>query len=270
MTVIWRVRYDLISGLTQEEANFLRKCLGDRTATILILDSEALENMKKEQKEIYFSTGTDLKSIENNPALEIFREKKIEVIYLLDPIDEFVMSGMMNFQDKSFVSADQADLKELDAIQTEETDTPETDENEAPKKLDLENLCRRFKDVLGEKVTDVKLSERLTESAAVLVNSDGTISSQMQKILSMAHNQTDIPKKNLEINAKHPLIKNLVKIYNNDVNDKQVQRAAEQLYYTALLQDGYMVEPFRIVSTMQELLKESSDWYLEKLAGSDS
>jgi molecular chaperone HtpG len=110
----------------------------------------------------------------------------------------------------------------------------------------------------------------LTESAAVLVNPDGSISAQMQKILSMMQKQEDIPKKNLEINAKHPLIKNLVKIYNKDVNDKHIQRAAEQLYYTALLQDGYMVEPFRIVNTMQELLKESSDWHLEKSADSDS
>ncbi|MCK5738538.1 molecular chaperone HtpG [bacterium] len=232
--------------------------------------SDYVVRMKEDQKSIYYLSAMNRDSLEQNPHLEIFRKKGIEVLYLFDPIDEFVMSGMMNFQDKSFVSADQADLKELDAIKTEETDTPETDENETLKKLDFENLCRRFKDVLGERVTDVKLSERLTESAAVLVNPDGTISSQMQKILSMAQNQSDIPKKNLEINAKHPLIKNLVKIYNKDVKDTHIQRAAEQLYYTALLQDGYMVEPFRIVNTMQELLKESSDWHLEKSADSDS
>lgn len=230
---------------------------------------EYVERMKEGQKSIYYLSAASREAIERNPHLEIFKEKGIEVFYLFDPIDEFVMSGIMNYKEKNLVSADQADLKDLKEIKgsesDEEKDKKETDKKESVAEKELEKLCRRVKDILGDKVTEVRLSERLTSSPAVLINPDGTISSQMQKILQLAQQETEVPKKIMEINKNHALINNLYKIYTQDVNDAHLIRAVEQLFYAAQLQDGYMADPYKLISSVQELLGESTKWYLDKM-----
>ena len=135
-----------------------------------------LENMKKEQKEIYFSTGTDLKSIENNPALEIFREKKIEVIYLLDPIDEFVFDHLREFKGKKFKIAESSDLEIKKG----------SDESKDKEYLkDVENYIGYLKTIFGDKLSDVKISNRLTKSPSILVNDPSGPSAQMEKVMRL-------------------------------------------------------------------------------------
>lgn len=226
---------------------------------------EYVSRMKDGQKNIYYLSATSREAIERNPHLEIFRKKGIEVLFMYDPIDEFVMSGLGTFKDKTLQSADQAELSEIkklkDAVESSEASDANPD---GPKEKQLEKLCRRFKDILGEKVTEVRLSERLTESPAVLVNPDGSISAQMQKIMQMIHQQTDIPKKILEINGGHPIIRNLFEIYEHDAQDEHLAKSVEQLFYSALLQDGYVADPFKIISGINHLLTDATQLYLEK------
>lgn len=230
---------------------------------------EYISRMKEGQKNIYYLSAASREAIERNPHLEIFKQKGIEVLYQYDPIDEFVMSGLMTYREKTLQSADQVDPAELKDIKDEVAAEEAAEASEAPKARDLDKFCRRVKDILGDKVTDVRPSQRLTESPAVLINADGTMSSQMQKIMQMVHQDVNIPKKIMEINGKHPLIQTLVKIYQHNATDEYLVRSAEQLFYSALLQDGYIPEPFKMISGIQQLLKESSQWYLEKIKPSE-
>jgi molecular chaperone HtpG len=231
----------------------------------LISFDEYISRMKETQKSIYYLSASGYEAIKQNPLLEIYQQKGIEVLYLYDPIDEFVMTGLQTYKEKKIQSVDQVDLKELEEIKGEKAET-ETESTEAEKVelREMDKLCRRIKDILGDKVMDVRISQRLTESPVVLINPDGTMSGQMKKILHLVNQTAELPPQALEINGKHPLIQNLHKIYNQDPKDAYLSQVVEQLYFTALMQDGYMTEPFHMINGIRELLKESSQWYLDR------
>ncbi len=231
----------------------------------LISFDEYISRMKEAQKNIYYLSASGYEAIKQNPLLEIYQQKGIEVLYLYDPIDEFVMTGLQTYKEKKIQSVDQVDLKELEEIKGEKAGT-ETESTEAEKVelREMDKLCRRIKDILGDKVMDVRISQRLTESPVVLINPDGTMSGQMKKILHLVNQTAELPPQALEINGKHPLIQNLHKIYNQDPKDAYLSQVVEQLYFTALMQDGYMTEPFQMINGIRELLKESSQWYLDR------
>ncbi len=231
----------------------------------LISFDDYISRMKEAQKSIYYLSASGYEAMKQNPLLEIYKQKGIEVLYLYDPIDEFVMTGLQTFKEKTIQSVDQVDLKELEEIKDEKTGTtPESTEAEKVDVREMDKLCRRIKDILGDKVTDVRISQRLTESPVVLINPDGTMSGQMKKILHLVNQSAELPPQALEVNGKHPLIQNLQKIYNSNPNDSYLTQVVEQLYFTALMQDGYMAEPYKMVNGIRELLKESSHWYLER------
>lgn len=121
-----------------------------------------------------------------------------------------------------------------------------------------------MKDVLGENVSDVVESKRLTDSPVCLVSPDGTMTSSMQKIMQIMNKDGSVPKKTMEINRDHPLVRNLLKIYKKDVNDAHLERVAKQLYESALLTEGYMDDAHQMVNRIEELLEQSTEWYLER------
>ncbi|MBN1350925.1 molecular chaperone HtpG [candidate division KSB1 bacterium] len=223
-----------------------------------------IERMKEGQKDIYYLSGPSREAVERDPHLEIFKQKGIEILYLYEPLDEFVMTGMHQFKEKNLISADQADLSSLKDVKLGDDAAKE----EAPKeenKREFEKLCRRLKDILGDKVEDVRLSERLTDSPAVLVSKDGSFSSQMQRLMTILNKDETLPKKIMEVNAKHTLIQNLFEIYKKNPKDEFLEKSATQLFLSAQLVDGYLVDPHQLVQGTQELLKNASSWYLEKI-----
>ncbi|MDZ7332366.1 MAG: molecular chaperone HtpG [candidate division KSB1 bacterium] len=220
--------------------------------------------MKEGQKEIYYISGANRETIARDPHLEIFRKKNIEVLYLYDPIDEFVFSGMGQYKEKRLVSADQADLKALEEIKAEAAPEDQTKEELKKKsRRDLEKLCTRIKNILGDRIEEARLSERLIDSPAVLVSKDTGMSSQMQKILHVIQKDTPPLKKILEINGTHPLILNLLAIFKKDPKAEYLTRAVEQLFYSVQLQDGFITDPHSVVSGMQSLLKDATEWYMK-------
>ena len=221
---------------------------------------EYVDRMKDGQKEIYYLSSSSWEAMEQNPHLEIFRNKGLEVVYLYEPIDEFVMSGIREFNGKILQSADQVNPSDLKDIESKvESEKAEQEENR-----ELGDLCTRIKNILGDRVTEVKLSERLTGSPAVLINPDGTMSAQMQKIMQTMNKDMKPTPKILEINGKHPLIQNMLEIYKKDAKDEYLSRASENLFYSVLLLDGYLPDPHKMVSGMQELLLDSSKLYVKK------
>lgn len=221
-----------------------------------------VDRMKEGQKEIYYITGNSRESIKLNPHLEIFKNKGMEVLYLLDPIDEFVMSSLGQYGDYELKSADQVDTTKLEEFESVEEDTEEKKEElNKDDQLHFDSLLSKMKEYLGDKVTEVKASKRLKNSPACIVTSEGGMSSAMHKIMQSVNQDTSIPNHSFEVNKDHNLIRNLLSVFKNDPNDDYIKKVTEQLYENSLLQEGYLTDPNTLVDRMNSLLNNSSDWY---------
>lgn len=208
--------------------------------------AEYVERMGEEQKEIYYINGPSRQAIESGPYLEAFKKNDIEVIYTMEPIDDFVFSHMGEFDSKKMVSADRADI-ELPKDEKEDTKTKD--------KLDsavADTLIKWMKDSLGDKVKEVIASNRLVDSPAIIVNPDSMFTSSMERIMSATNQDHQASVKNLEINISHELIKGLADMRTKDADFAKA--VAEQIYDNALIQAGLMVEPRNMVDRSYEIL----------------
>jgi len=229
----------------------------------LVSLEEYVGRMKKDQKEIYYSLGASKEAIDLNPHLEIFKAKGLEVLYLYDPVDEFVVSSIRKHKDFDFKSVDGVDLKELDKLE-------DVEKNEEPKeKFSKEDdkafgkLLLKMKEILGDRVTEVHESKRLKGSPSCLINPDDTMSSTMQKILKMSNQGMSMPpqKRLMEINKDHKLIKNLMNVFKKNESDQFIADTTEQLYESALLLEGNLEDPHKLVNRLNKMLTDASELY---------
>ncbi len=207
-------------------------CEGD---SLTSLDAY-IERMQDDQKEIYYAGGANKQAITNSPHIEVFNKKKIEVIYLLDPVDEFVLSALGTFSEKPIKSIDMDDI-EITKDPIIKPDTEDKDESLAFKSA-FDGLLKKAKDVLGDKVTDVKESKRLTESPCCVLNPDTMASSHMQKIMQMSNKDYSIPKVLMEINRNNQLIKNLTNLYQKDPGEEILDECINQLYENCIMPEN--------------------------------
>ena len=224
------------------------KC--EKADELISLD-DYLQRKPTDQEEIYYLSGPDRKTVENNPALEIFKAKGIEVLYCYDPIDEFALPGLFDYQKAPIVSADTVDPAKLEKIPFQESVDLEKASKE---KKHLEKLARRLKDILGERVEDVMLSSRLVNSPAVLVSKG--MSSQMEKLMHFYTPDAKPKAKIMEINQRHPLILAMLEMYKKDAKDPLLSVAAENLFYSAALLDGSISDPHAMAAGIQSLIRE--------------
>lgn len=220
-----------------------------------------ISRAKPDQKKVYYAFGPSREALRLNPHLEIFRKKGVEVLYLFEPIDEFVMDALRTHKDFELTPAELAKPEDLAALPDVEA-APEA-EAPAPEQDAQAALFARFQDILGDAVTEVRASARLTGSPCCLVNPDGHTTSSMDKIMRAMHHDSSIPKKILELNPKHELIRNLATLNQADPADPFVEQAARQLYESALLLEGYLSDPHALVGRVQDLLAKSSGWYVK-------
>jgi molecular chaperone HtpG len=209
--------------------------------------------MHAKQEQVYFLSGPSRQALEANPAMEIFKAKDIEVLYCYDPIDEFVLPGLITFKDKMLMSIDQVDPAKLNDIPTrmrEDKTAPPLDRKDADK------LARRMKDILGNRVESVRLSERLVESPAVLVSANRALSGQMEKIMHMFNQEIRVTPKILEINPDHILIGDMAAIYRKDAKDPLLTKLVEALFTSVLLLDGTIDNPQILSRHIQDLISE--------------
>lgn len=204
-----------------------------------------MENMGKNQGEIYFATGTDLNSIENNPALEIFKEKNIEVIYLLDPIDEFVFDHLKEYKDKKFKIAESSDLN------IKKSDKKEEDKTYIK---EVENFVLYLKTLFGEKLTEVKISKRLIKSPSILVNDPSGPSAQMEKVMKIMNKEYSFSKRILEINPENSLIKELVRIHKVNPGSEQLKYLSTQLLDNLLMREGLLENLDNAIPRIQDIM----------------
>lgn len=199
-----------------------------------------VENLHKDQKDIYFITGESRKAVQNAPFLEGFKKKGIEVLFMVDAIDEYVVSKFKEFDDHKLVPV----TKEGIELPKDEEETKKWEE---VKKAN-EELTKVIKDILGDKVEKVVCSDRLVKSPCCLVTGEFGWSANMERIMkaqALRDNSMStfmVSKKTLELNPEHPIIKELKKKADNDKNDKTLKDLTWLLFDTALLSSGFSLE----------------------------
>ena len=205
---------------------------------------EYVENMKEDQKEIYFATGESIDNIKELPQMEKVLEKGYEVLYFTDSVDEFMAQIVHDYKEKTFKSILAGDL---------DIDSEEEKKEFEKKKEDNKDLVAAIKEVLKDEVSDVKLSNRLKSQPVCLV-SDEFLSIDMEKALK-AMNQDVKANKILEINPDHDLFKALSKEYSENSN---IEDYANLLYDQALLIAGLNIkDPVKYTERITNLMLKS-------------
>ncbi len=220
-----------------------------------------LQRMDSDQKEIYYLTGSDLKSITRSPYLEMFKKANIEVLFLDDPLDEFVLDMLMNYKEKKFKSVEQADLDFLK--ETAKREHNEENELTDEEKKEVDNLLNFIKLTLKDDVVDVVDSIRLVGSPACLVNADQSHSSHVQKLLKMMNPETAQSKKILEVNRQSPIMLNLARLYAKDPALPLLKELVFQIYQNAQISaDGIVEQPDNLIKRMERIMRETVDLLL--------
>jgi molecular chaperone HtpG len=218
----------------------------------LIPLSTYVERMGEEQKAIYYILGSDLASIANSPHLDYFKAHDVEVLYLVSPMDSFMMLSLREFEGKPLKNVDDADLE---LPQDEQTQAAEDD---GPEKVELEQLIERFKSVLGERVTGVQESRLLTASPCRLVSPGDDPNRDMQRVRRMLNQDFETPKKILEINRRHPLLQNLARLLAEQPDQDLIDQSIEQLYENALLVEGLHPNPAAMISRIHTFMERAT------------
>jgi molecular chaperone HtpG len=214
--------------------------------------AEYIERIKEGQVKIYYILGDDERSLARSPHLDYFRDHGYEVIMFADPLDSFMLMGLRKFGDFDLVNVASPDL-ELPVA--EETPEDESQPEKMPDK-DFDSLVQRFKSQLGERVTDVRATDRLRDSVARLVDPEGTLGQEMQRVYRFLERDYEVPKKVLELNPRHPI---LAKLKALDEGDELGKEIIEQIYDSALLIEGLHPDPASMLPRIQQLMEKALD-----------
>merc|ERR1719445_1725065 len=199
-----------------------------------------VERMKESQKHIYYITGESKAAVENSPFLEALKKRDLEVLFLVDPIDEYAIQQLKDYKGKTLACA----TKEgLDLGLTEEEKKAKEEEKAA-----FEGLCKKVKDILGSKVEKVCISDRMVDSPCSLVTGEYGWSANMERIMrAQALRDTSMStymsaKKTMELNPSHSIVKALKDKFAADAADKSAKDLVFLLFETALLSSGFSLD----------------------------
>jgi TNF receptor-associated protein 1 len=205
--------------------------------------SDYVKRMSGDQKEIYWLLAPSREAAESSPYFEVFKARKLEVLFMYDPWDEFVMEHLYNFEEKALKAAEKVDLN----VEAENKEGALSDK-------EAEGLAKWIKESLGEKVGEVKASRRLVDSPAVIIDAD-QMTASMRRIMRGMKKDSQLPpaRQNLEINPRHNIITRLEKIRGSDA--ALAGKVAEQLLDNARVAAGLLEDPRTMLSRLNELLE---------------
>ena len=216
---------------------------------------EVVERMSENQDEIYYIIADDYGSGARSPHLDAFRQRGIEVLYFTHPVDAMLPMGLTDFKGHKLVSVDSAELSLDEVGQVDE----ETAAPEAPLESDsFAALQGRVKARLGERVSDVRESKTLVGSPARLVSEDDSGNRHMYRINRLLDKDYQLPVKALELNPRHPLMHNLSALISANGDAGLIDAVVEQVFETALLQDGIHPDPSSMAARLTLLMQAAT------------
>jgi len=218
-----------------------------------------VERMREEQKEIFYVTGGSRESILHNPNLEYFKKQGLEVLYLTDQIDDFMVTDMREYDGKTLKNISQGDIE---GISDSDISVPES----SLSKEEQSDILAFFKNQLKDRVSDVSDSKRLVDSPCSLVTPKDGMTVQMEKMMKMMDRKFEGEKRNLEVNMGHPIIQNLSEILQKDKKHPFLKDSVEQLYENSLLIEGLLDNPSQVLSRFQKFMESASAYELEKIS----
>jgi molecular chaperone HtpG len=215
--------------------------------------------MPEGQKRIYYLGGPDLASIKKSPNLEVFRRRGLEVLYLTDPIDEFVMNALGSHGGKPLTSIDSDDIELPDGKQTDEKLAPGDEPEPKTAESGFARVLQLFREAVGHRVREVRESKRLTDSPCCLVSAEGGFSTQMQRLMKLANKDFTETARILEINPSAPLIRRLCRLSANAEHDSFIKQCGLQLWSNALILEGITPEAEDLVARVQAFMDEAAE-----------
>merc|ERR1712238_18168 len=219
----------------------------------LISFREYVDRMKEGQTDIYYITGESIAQVSSSPFLESIRKKGLEVLYMVDPVDEYAVQQLKEF-----------DGKKLKSVTKEGLDIEDEDEKKKLEELkaEFEPLTKLMKEVLGDKVEKVLVSSRMADSPCVLTTSEYGWSANMERIMKAQalrdNSMTSymVSKKTMEVNPKHSIMSELKKKASADKSDKTVKDLIWLLFDSSLLTSGFNLdEPTQFAGRIHRMIK---------------
>merc|ERR1711907_473132 len=219
----------------------------------LVSLKEYIDRMKEGQSDIYYITGESIASLSTSPFIETLKKKGIEVVYMVDPIDEYCVQQLKEFDGKKLKSVTKEGL---------DLDTEEEKKKTEELKAEYEPLCKLVKEVLGDKVEKVLVGTRIAESPVVLVTSEHGWSANMERIMKAqalrdsSMSSYMVSKKTMEINPNHAIMAELKEKASADKSDKTVKDLIWLLFDTSLLTSGFNLdEPTQFAGRIHRMIK---------------
>jgi molecular chaperone HtpG len=212
--------------------------------------SAYVDAMPEGQKDVYYMTGPSRRAIEHSPHLEALRKRGYDVLFLTDPIDEWLTQSLTEFDGHS--------LKSITHGEVDLGDAPEPDDEAKKADAHAAAAIAAVKAALGDKVKDVRLSRRLTDSASCLVAAEGDLGANLERIMKLVDKHATESTRILELNAAHPIVQNLSTLAEREPGSAKVQSWSELLFDQALLAEGVVQDPAALVKRLQDVLIEAS------------
>jgi molecular chaperone HtpG len=205
-----------------------------------------VSRMAPDQKSIYYIMGDDDRSVIYSPHLDVIRG--YEALLLTDPVDAFMVMRLVKYKEFNLENVASPNLQ-----LPEKAGEKEEEERKDTAVSDTDSLVERFKVELGERVADVRSTDKLSEAPARLVNPSGALAAEMQRAYRLLNHEFDAPKKVMEINPRHPIVAGLEAL---PADSPLVKMVIEQIYEDALLIEGLHPDPAAMVQRIQKLIEE--------------